>query len=119
MGRRNHAPVISLVSNRVSVSALDGALRLQPSLSQVLSMRCRWTLLHFAQVNVRKSKPNVPDSIDASFIGELQAVHSGPWFCLSGIVLSGRPGKPTGRVRFEGIRCNDAYLNVIALGAFE
>jgi hypothetical protein len=28
-------------------------------------------------------------------------------------------GKPTGRLRFEGIRCNDTYLNVIALGAFE
>jgi len=28
-------------------------------------------------------------------------------------------GKPTGRVRFEGIRCGDAYLNVIAFGAFE
>jgi hypothetical protein len=28
-------------------------------------------------------------------------------------------GKPTSRVRFEGIRCNDAYLDVIALGAFE
>jgi hypothetical protein len=28
-------------------------------------------------------------------------------------------GKPTGRLRFEGVRCNDAYLNVIALGTFE
>jgi hypothetical protein len=28
-------------------------------------------------------------------------------------------GQPTGRVRFEGIRCGDAYLNVIAFGAFE
>ena len=28
-------------------------------------------------------------------------------------------GKPTGRVRFEGIRCGDAYLNVIAFEAFE
>jgi hypothetical protein len=27
--------------------------------------------------------------------------------------------KPTGRLRFEGIRCNDAYLNVIAFRAFE
>jgi hypothetical protein len=28
-------------------------------------------------------------------------------------------GKPTDRVWFEGIRCSDAYLNVIAFGAFE
>ena len=28
-------------------------------------------------------------------------------------------GKPTGSVRFQGIRCSDAYLDVIALGAFE
>jgi hypothetical protein len=27
--------------------------------------------------------------------------------------------EPTGCFRFEGIRCNDAYLNVIAPGAFE
>jgi hypothetical protein len=27
--------------------------------------------------------------------------------------------EPTGRFRFQGIRRNDAYLNVIALGAFE
>jgi hypothetical protein len=26
---------------------------------------------------------------------------------------------PTRRFRFEGIRCNDRYLNLIALGAFE
>jgi hypothetical protein len=28
-------------------------------------------------------------------------------------------GKPSGRVRFEGVRRNDADLNVIAFGAFE
>jgi hypothetical protein len=27
--------------------------------------------------------------------------------------------KPSGRLRFKGIRCNDAYLNVIAFRAFE
>jgi hypothetical protein len=27
--------------------------------------------------------------------------------------------KPTGRVGFEGIGCNDAYLNLIAFGVFE
>ena|ERR1700733_3719862 len=39
-----------------------------------------------------------------------------------GIPLVGRSkfaGKPTGRCRFERIGCNDAYLNVIALWAFE
>jgi hypothetical protein len=53
----------------------------------VLSTRCRWTLLHFGQVNVRKSWPNAPGSTAVSFIGEPQAVHCGPWFCLSSIVL--------------------------------
>ena len=28
-------------------------------------------------------------------------------------------GKPTGCLGFEGIRCNDVYLDLIALGAFE
>src|ERR1700689_908112 len=90
----------------------------------VLSMRCRWTLLHFGQVNVRKSWPNALGSIAVNFMGEPQAVHSGPWFCLSSMASPSVrcpefSGKPTGRVRFEGIRCGDAYLNVIASGAFE
>jgi hypothetical protein len=50
-----------------------------------LSMRCRWTLLHCGQVNVRRSWPVLLGSIAESFIGEPQAVHCGPWFCVSSI----------------------------------
>jgi hypothetical protein len=91
----------------------------------VLSMRCRWTLLHFGQVNVRKSWPKAPGSIAVSFMGEPQAVHCGPWVCLSSMACapsvrrSEFSGEPTSRARFEGIRCSDVYLDVIALGAFE
>jgi hypothetical protein len=89
-----------------------------------LSITCRWTLLHSGQLNVRKSWPGELGSIAVSFIGEPQAVHCGPWFCASSMRQpSGRrrefPGKPTGRLRFQWIRCNDAYLDVIAFGAFE
>jgi hypothetical protein len=91
----------------------------------VLSMRCRWTLLHFGQVNVRKSWPKAPGSIAVSFMGEPQAVHCGPWVCLSSMACapsvrrSEFSGEPTSRARFEGIRCSDVYLDVIAIGAFE
>jgi hypothetical protein len=53
-----------------------------------LSITCRWTLLHFGQVNVRKSWPNAPGSIAVNLIGELQAVHYGPWFCVSSMCCS-------------------------------
>jgi hypothetical protein len=51
-----------------------------------------------------------------SFIGEPQAVHCGPWSCLSSMASSlvrrsEFSGKPTGRRRFEGI--------MIALRTFE
>jgi hypothetical protein len=63
-------------------------------------------------------------SIAVNFMGEPQAVHCGPWFCLSSMAFasvrrSEFTGKPTGRLRFEGIRCNDSYLNLIALRTFE
>jgi hypothetical protein len=63
-------------------------------------------------------------SIATNFIGEPQAVHCGPWFCLSSKALSsGRraefAGKPSGGARTHGIRCNDVYFNVIAPRAFE
>jgi len=63
-------------------------------------------------------------SIAASLIGEPQ-VHCGPWFCVScmrrsfSIRCSEFASEPTGRFRFHRVRCNDAYLDVIALGAFE
>jgi hypothetical protein len=50
-----------------------------------LSMRCRSTLLHLGQLKVRKSWPNALGSIALSFIGELQAMQHGPWFCASSI----------------------------------
>jgi hypothetical protein len=50
-----------------------------------LSMRCRSTLLHLGQLKVRKSWPNALGSIAVSFIGELQAMQHGPWFCESSI----------------------------------
>jgi hypothetical protein len=49
-----------------------------------LSITCRWTLLHSGQVNVRKS--NVLGSIAVNLVGEPQAVHCGPWFCVSSMV---------------------------------
>ena len=63
-------------------------------------------------------------SIAESFIGEPQAVHCGPWFCLSSMAFasirrSEFSDKPTARLRFEGIGCNDVNLNLIAFGAFE
>ena len=51
-----------------------------------LSITCRWTLLHSGQVNVRKSWPNALGSIAVNLIGEPQAVHCGPWFCVSSML---------------------------------
>jgi hypothetical protein len=63
-------------------------------------------------------------SIAASLIGESQAAHCGPWFCLSSMALpsvwrSEFAGKPTGCLRCDGVGCNNVDLSVIALGAFE
>ena len=58
------------------------------------------------------------------FHGEPQAVHCGPWLCLSSMVLPSVRSpefarKPTGHLGCEGIGCNDVHLNVIALWTFE
>lgn len=63
-------------------------------------------------------------SIADSFIGEPQPVHCGPWFCLSSMALpSSRcfefAGEPTGRLGLERVRCDDVYLDMIALGTFK
>jgi hypothetical protein len=67
-------------------------------------------------------------SITDSLMGEPQAVHCGPWFCLSSMCRSlsrflvRRPefaGEPAGHLRVEGIRCNNPDLNLVAFGAFE
>jgi hypothetical protein len=90
----------------------------------VLSMTCRSILLHCGQANVRKSWLDVLGSIAVNLIGEPQAMHCGPWFCVSSmrcpsVRRSEFSVKPSGSLRFEGIRSNDSCLNVIAFGAFE
>jgi hypothetical protein len=80
--------------------------------------------LHCGQANVRKSWLNVLGSIAVNLIGEPQAIHCGPWFCVSSmhcpsVRRSEFSVKPSGSLRFERVRCNDSYLNVIAFGAFE
>lgn len=57
-----------------------------------LSMMCRCARLHCGQLNVRKSWPPKLGSIAASFIGEPQAVHCGPWFCASSTCRSHQLG---------------------------
>jgi uncharacterized protein (DUF4415 family) len=89
-----------------------------------VSMMCRSTLLHCGHVKVRRSLPVQLGSIADNFMGEPQAVHCGPWFCLSSMALpsvwrSEFPGKPTGRLRCDGVGCNDVDFHVIAPGAFE
>jgi hypothetical protein len=89
-----------------------------------LSITCRWTLLHSGQVNVRKSWPNVLGSIAVNLIGEPQAVHCGPWFCVSSMVAPSVrspefPGKPPYVSRFHRIARNDFVLYVVALRTFE
>jgi hypothetical protein len=46
-------------------------------------MMCRCTILQCGQAKVRKSWPHMLGSIADNFIGASQAVHCGPWFCLS------------------------------------
>ena len=65
-------------------------------------MMCCWTLLQCGQVNVRRSLSVSPGSIAVSFMGEPQAVHCGPWFCVSSMgcfpqfgVLSSPASQPT------------------------
>jgi hypothetical protein len=53
-----------------------------------LSIRCRCSLWHCGQVKVRRSWPSALGSIAVNFIGEPQAVHCGPWFWVSSMVLS-------------------------------
>ena len=58
-----------------------------------LSIMCRSTLLHFSQVNVRRSWPNPPGSIAVNVIGESQSIHCGLWFCI--LSMSCFPGWDT------------------------
>src|ERR1700730_15579330 len=64
-------------------------------------------------------------SIAASLIGEPQAVHCGPWFCLSSMRRSFSvrcpefPGKPPRGSRFHRVARNDFVLYGVALRTFE
>jgi hypothetical protein len=89
-----------------------------------LSIMCRWTLLHSGQVNVRKSWPNVLGSIAVNLIGEPQAVHCGPWFCVSSMVAPSVrspefPGKPSYESRLHRVARNDFVLYEVALRTLE
>jgi hypothetical protein len=46
-------------------------------------MKCSSLLLHRGQANVRKCWLHMLGSITANLMGESQATHCGPWFCLS------------------------------------
>ena len=48
-------------------------------------MKCCSLVLHCGQANDRTSCPHMLGSIEVNLMGELQAVHIGPWFCLSSI----------------------------------
>jgi hypothetical protein len=57
-------------------------------------------------------------------MGEPQAVHCGPWFCLSSMVTPSIrspefPGKPPQVSRLHGIGRHDLVLHVVALGTLE
>ncbi len=60
-----------------------------------------------------------------NLIGEPQAVHCGPWFCVSSMCClpSGRspefPGKPPYVSRFHGVARDDRVLYGVALRTFE
>ena len=87
-------------------------------------MICRSTLWHCGQANVRRSCPNALGSIAVNLIGEPQAVHSGPWFCVSSMVAPSVrspefPSKPPQVSRLHGIGRNDLVLYVVALRTFE
>jgi hypothetical protein len=89
---RNHSSLANLVSDRVSVTGLDGRWGSSHSSVTALSIMCRSTLLHFSQVNIRRSWPNPPGSIAINVIGESQSMHCGLWFCVSSMSCS--PGGP-------------------------
>jgi hypothetical protein len=44
--------------------------------------------LHCGQAKVRKSWPDALGSIAVNLIGEPQAMHCGPWFCVSNMRFS-------------------------------
>jgi hypothetical protein len=63
-------------------------------------------------------------SIAANLIGEPQAAHCGPWFCVSSMVAPSVrspefSGKPPCVSRFHGVARNDFVLYVVALRTFE
>jgi hypothetical protein len=80
-----------------------------------LSMTWRWTFLQCGQVNVRRSWPVSLGSIAASFMGEPQAVHSGPWFCMSSMCCPpqfGALGCPESQPAASDLKGSDAMTLV-------
>ena len=73
----------------------------------------------------RKSWPGALGSIAVNFIGEPQAVHCGPWFCMSSMCCSPSvrspefAGEPSGGSRFHRVARNDFLLYGVALRTFE
>ena len=75
------------ISAGPSQNLFDQFFRLLVGASQAsvpaLSMKCSSLLLHCGQANVLKCWPHMLGSITANLMGEPQAAHCGPWFCLS------------------------------------
>jgi hypothetical protein len=87
-GLENHPPVLDLVSDSSSALAFTARCGFSHSSVTALSMMCRSTLLHFSQVNARRSWPSPPGSIAVNVIGESQSMHCGLWFCVSSMSCS-------------------------------
>jgi hypothetical protein len=85
---RDHAPVTYLESNHISVLAFDEELRLQPSLSHRAVDEVPLDPFAFRASKRSQVLAQRARSIAVSFIGEPQAVHCGPWLCLSSMPCS-------------------------------
>jgi hypothetical protein len=73
-------------SKRTGVPKLSRGLAgaSQASVTALSMKRCS-LLLHCGQANDRTSWPHMLGSITVNLMGELQALYSGPWLCLSSI----------------------------------
>jgi hypothetical protein len=71
-------------SKRTGVPKLSRGLAgaSQASVTALSMKRCS-LLLHCGQANDRTSWPHMLGSITVNLMGELQALHNGPWFYLS------------------------------------
>jgi hypothetical protein len=82
-------------------------------------MMWRWILLQRWQVKVRRSWPDALGSIAVSFIGDPQAVHCGPWFCVSRMNVSPYRLEPAvkfdARSRLKRHRCDAVRSATLSL----